>query len=916
MTTLLSSLHEEQQQQQSSTSNTLPNQQQQQQQQWLHRPSFFSNQKFTSTSFSTLLLPLLLLVLLSPQQVDTQPAPYRPVTYAASAVLADSYFYLYGGAVQLGPRGGINFGTNQFLKLDLTKSFDTSNTPWVSLKGELSHTMIQAAPSKDGKHFVTGSNRDNPGALSRIYSIESKTWTVTRNLPRMADMTGYKRPNTGMALDRVTGLIYIYGGMLEFGFSKELSVLDTSGSDATKMGWSLSANQMSIPALYEPFVVYLPTVNKTLVFGGGQTMGTDGYVNSCLPLSSGFLLSKGQTESGLLVENRALNNPPPTGLYQSCRVVLPDGNVFIQGGKDQDRFFGDAWILNVAKWTWKAVIINGPVIEMTRAGHACQLGANGQIIVVGGYFMASSNSSYHVKPDVAIIDTRSWTWSATYNGGPLDYIWPSPSNSTGGGEGNGGSSGGGGGDGGNSDGNSGGNSSESSGLSAGAKGGIGAGVSIAILAGIVGFFVWRRRRSSSPNAPHDKKDNFSSRIQGRDDDGQDKNTAVSAPRGPSYVSPSRHTVQAVHPQAILETPEQVSPTMTSLPVYTGYNMDQRMPNDEIVSTPSPTMAKKRSLFGISKKVSKPNFGDDGSGGTGTDAALAAALFKAEEKESASSRNVVSRKGTLPEQKDSIPFQQMTVNHVRVPSVKTHQQTPQLDTQGSSNSASSTSTNNSSRRPTIHAHTRPSQAVARTLANPQSLVPEEDALYQRFSPGVPVRTMTIQDQGQGGLYTPLTPTSGYGPTSILIGTTGPETLSTSVASPLQQTTILSYPHINAMGAQSQPGHQPAHFGHHSNYNVNSNSNSNNSITVGSDSNNDGTPSTPPFRNAQMTKDLAEITREIENQTMSEPKGPHALVSSPPLGPRPHGTVSSPPLSPRPNAVVSPPLRPRPTQNRSN
>ncbi|KAG0277446.1 hypothetical protein BGZ95_005929 [Linnemannia exigua] len=922
MTTLLSSLHtcsssSEEERQQPSTSNTLPNQQQQQQRLWRHRPSSFSScLKFTSTSFSPFLLPLLLIILLSPQQADAQPAPFQPISYAASAVLADGHFYLYGGAVKFAPKGSFNTGSNQFLKLDLTKTFDTSDTPWVALAGGLTYTMLQAAPSKDGKHFVTGGNRDNLGALSHIYNTESKTWTTTANLPSV-DMTGYKRSNVGMALDKVTGLMYIFGGFQWLGFSKELSILDASGSDATKMGWTLSINQTTLPALYDPFLVYLPTVRKTLVFGGCQAMNSDGYASSCLPLSSGFLLSNGQTESRLSIENRAMDTAP-LPRYQSCRVVLPDGNVFIQGGKDTYTFYADAWILNVTNWTWKTVTITGPLMEMTRAGHACQLGAYGQIIVVGGYFMRGENSLY-VKPDVAVIDTGTWTWKSTYNGGPLDCIWPNPcaAKSTG----NGGSNG----DNQSSDGDGGG-----SGLSAGAKGGIGAGVVVAILAGIIGFIVWRRRRSSSPNAPHDKMGSFLFRSQGRDDDGPEKNTAglanspVSAPRGPSYVSPPRLTVQAVNPQALLETPEQVSPSGTSLPVYTGYYMGGKTPNDEIVSTPSPTMTKKRSLFGISKKSSKPNFGGgDGSvgGDIEKDAALAAALYKAEDKESESSWNAVSRKGTFSEQKDPIPFQQMTENQVRVPSANTHEQKPELDTQGSPNSASSTSTNNSSLRPTIHTNTKPSQATARAFANPQSLVPEEDAMYQRFSPGVPVQTMTIQDQDQDGLYPPLTPTRGYGPTSILIGTTGPQTPSTLVASPLQQTAVMSYPHINAMGAQSQSGHpsamegnthssaffgQPAHFSHHSNNSINSNnsnSNSNNINTMNNDSNNNGTPSTPPSRNAQMTRDLAEIARGIEKQTTSEPKGPHALVSSPPLGPRP-------------NAAAPPPLRPRPAQNRSN
>ncbi|KAF9906372.1 hypothetical protein EC991_000702 [Linnemannia zychae] len=783
--------------------------------------------------------------------------------------------------------------------------------------------MLQAAPSKDGKHFVTGGNRDNPGAISHIYSIDSRKWTTPANL---TDLTGYKRSNVAMALDKVTGMIYIVGGFQMAGFSQELSILDTSSTDATKMNWVYSRNQTVIPGLYDPFATYLPTVSKTLVFGGCHTLGLNGFVSACYPLSSGFLLSGGQTGVGPTIESRALDRAP-LPRYQSCRVVLPDGNVFIQGGKDPSVFYSDAWILDVTDWTWSSVQINGPVMEMTRAGHTCQLGAYGQIIVVGGYFQKSTTSMY-VTPNIAVIDTATWTWKKSYNGGPLDCIWPNPCpapNGGGGGSGNGGNNGSNGPDGG-----------ESSGLSAGAKGGIGAGVGLVLLAaGIFGFIFWRRRRSSLPKAAHDQKGNFTSRTShGRDGAGLEKDTtglggsspvSSAPPRGPSYVSPPRLTVQAVHPQdSAFETSERASPTMTTLPIYTGYLPDGETHNNEIVSTPSPTVTKKHSFFGIPKKSSKSNLGGNNggvgssnSGSVGTDAALAAALLKAEDKVSASSWSPNNHQGTLSDQKDPIPFQQMSVNHVRVPSTKNHNK-PRLDTIESSHSGSSASTNSSRRAPTIHTAIKPSPTTPRHIAGPQSLVPEEEAQYFRFSPGIPVRAMTAQDMGQDGLYPPLTPTRGYGPSSILVGTTGPETPTTSLAmSPLQHTTMMAFPDIIAMGTQPQPGHPgaiggptraSAYFGQSAQVGQsiggdNSNNNGYNSNDI---------PQTPTFRDAQTVK-VDEIAREIESQTSSEPKGPQALVSLPP-GSRPNNpSFSPPPLSPRPNASISPPLRPRPPQH---
>lgn len=502
-----------------------------------------------------------------------------------------------------------------------------------------------------------------------------------------------------------------------------------------------------------------------------------------------------------------------------------------------------------------------------------------------------NNLDYFVKPDVAVIDTGTWTWKTRYTGGPLNCIWPTPCayipgiSDGGSNDNNGGGS--------NNSGGGSNNNDGSSGLSAGAKGGIGAGVAFAILAvGVAGFIFWKRRRSSSPSTPHAKKpDAPSSRLQGGGDAFEKNEAGVSrtihAPRGPAYVSSSQPTVQAVYtppppPHAIVEDPEPTSHTMTTLPLYPGYAT-----SDEIVTTPSPVVSKKRSLFGITKSSSKPNLGgvnNNGYGDEGSDAALAAALLQAED--SSSSRNPSSGSGGFSDNKDHIPFQQMTVNHVRVPSAKSNHQKPQLDSYGSSSTSSSASSPDI-RPPTIQTFVKntiqPSAASPRQLAGPQSLVPEEEAKIQRFSPGVPVRTVTAQDLNQDGHYPPLTPTRGYGSSSILIGSSGPATPTTMVMSPLHHSTIMAYPDLIAMGAQPLPGHPAAieggtrasaYFGQP----AYSHSGSATTTNIDSNDSREGNGS-PLYRDPQMAKDLDRIAREITSQTHLEPpKGPHALVPS--------------------------------------
>ncbi|KAF9289424.1 hypothetical protein BGZ88_007744 [Linnemannia elongata] len=764
--------------------------------------------------------------------------------------------------------------------------------------------MVQATPSKDGLHFVTGGNREIYGPLSYVYSVESGNWTTTPTLPGLATSIGYKRFNVGMALDKVTGLVYMYGGLQEASFSREIAVLDTSSPDATKMTWTLATNSTlpMLPTLYDPSAVFLPTRNKTLVFGGCEHFNsTSGLVSDCYPLNGGFLISNGQSEARLSIERQLLNTPviPPSPRYLSCRVVLPDGNVFIQGGKtrdnNQDFYFADAWILNVTDWTWKSVSITGPEVEMTRAGHACQLGAYGQIVIVGGSIKTNGVDSY-VTPDVAVIDTGSWRWQTRYTGGPLNCIWPSscpPVPGLGGDTGSPNNNNNNNNNDNNNNNNNSNDNNESSGLSAGAKGGIGAGVVLAILA-VGGFIFWKRYRSSSPSTPHDQKpDAPSSRLQGSGDAFETNEAGfsrtINTPRGPAYISPSQPTVQTVYippppPQAIVESQEPASPAMTTPPLYTRYG---NATSDEIASMPSPVVSKKHSLFGITNSSSKSNLGgtnSNGNGDAGSDAALAAALLLAED--SSSSRNPSSRKGTFSDNKDHIAFQQMTVNHIRVPSAKSSQQKPQPDSSESS-STSSAASSPDNRPPTIHTFVKntiqPSAATPRHLAGPQSLVPEEEARIQRFSPGVPVQTVTAQDLNQDGHYPPLTPTRGYGSSSILIGSSGPATPTTLVTSPLHHSTIMAYPDLIAMGAQPLPGHPaaieggtraPGYFGQPA-Y-----SHSGSATTTNIDSNDSGDGNgSPLYRDPQMAKDLDQIAREIKSQSLQEPpKGPHALVRS--------------------------------------
>ncbi|KAG0212670.1 hypothetical protein BGX28_005866 [Mortierella sp. GBA30] len=850
----------------------------------------------------------LIFLLLAPTLISGQTGVlYQPISSAASAILADGGLYIYGGVVQFMPSVQPNIGTKQFLRVDLTKSFDTQNPPWTSLVGHLDYSSINASPSRDGKQLILGGNKGHAGTVAYIYDIDTKQWIGTPDLPGVPNgMDGYKRGNLGMVLDPLTGLVFMYGGFPDFRFSNELSILDTTESDPNKMQWTLSENQTIIPTLYEPNVLYLPNQKQILVFSGCDRFEiSTGFAGNCATLDHGYLISTAPDGKTYSIQRQRFNIGPGVR-YLGCRVTLPDGNVFIQGGKDLTMIYGEAWILNTTSWTWQNVTIKGDITQMTRAGHTCQMGPNGQIVVVGGYIGGPDTSTY-VQPYMAVIDTNTWTWSTKYQGAALSSIWTTlPLPDKGGSNNNsGGNSGNGKGTPAGSDGAPGG-----AGLSSGAKGGIGAGVVIGVLGLGAGFFFWKRRKlhdhskasistdHSAAHKTHQSGFSSSSLIhidKNNNDDDNDGN-------GPIYVVGS--TSQSG------STTYTTPGATTAHPVYAGHEADGKTPLESSdhpspSAVPSNASRSKLGFFSNNSHVKTKT-------GTPDDAALAAALFQAEDKVSSTPKTPklanAHPMNTFPSKQDYIPPQSPVYVYnisVQDPSPPSPSQSLSSASIASSPSAqssssappipkrptmSSSSTTVLSRVPTIHTpvistigpdglHNRDGNGSGhhnnqRPLPGPQS-VPEHEARIERSSPGVKshmFRAMDVVDKD--GFYPPLTPTRLQSPTSILVGSpvsampsTGASFSAAVVAPRGLRTNKRSQSSLAGQNAGEQTGEGTAggigYEGHD-----------------GSSSNQNRGPQSPPqvYRDPQMMKDVSDIQEMIFSESLAEPKGPHAVVNS--------------------------------------
>ncbi|TVY48258.1 Kelch repeat-containing protein [Lachnellula occidentalis] len=107
---------------------------------------------------------------------------------------------------------------------------------------------------------------------------------------------------------------------------------------------------------------------------------------------------------------------PPIRVDPCAAVAAaPDGtsfNVYLYGGQnllpaDNQTQFSDMWILTIPSFTWVQVNMDGQSQPPARAGHTCTM-RDGQIVVVGGYVGAEISCD---SPGIFVFNASSLQWS-------------------------------------------------------------------------------------------------------------------------------------------------------------------------------------------------------------------------------------------------------------------------------------------------------------------------------------------------------------------------------------------------------------------------------------------------------------------------------------------------------------------------
>ncbi|KAK3809189.1 MAG: hypothetical protein J3Q66DRAFT_353179 [Benniella sp.] len=390
----------------------------------LHQRRRSNGRKSLSLSFFLLTTLLLLFTLSLCPTIQAQP-PGRPYIYTsrynAGSTLANNTLFVISGTLSLAPPFK---ATTETLAIPLDRAFSTSAIPWKALAEGPPVLDARVATSVDQDHLVVV-GVDRAGQLVIVYDILSDTWS---DLPPTAvsnQLLKAPRRGVGVSIDKSTGQMVLYGGMMEvqtptnktYSLVGEIDILDTRPT-FDKWSWSaaIESNRPPPPGVTQPIVLYLPTLQQTLIMGGCDGLNaTDGSITRCASFSSGYLVNSMVTaskEPSVPIKYVSMDGPIPSPRLSPCTVVLSNGDVFMYGGVSLTGALSDAWVLSTKSWIWASrTIKNMPVSG--RAGATCQSIAD-QIILVGGFDFTLGVPRQFSQPQVAIINTTSWEWGSNF----------------------------------------------------------------------------------------------------------------------------------------------------------------------------------------------------------------------------------------------------------------------------------------------------------------------------------------------------------------------------------------------------------------------------------------------------------------------------------------------------------------------
>ena len=381
--------------------------------------------------------------------------------WSHQTALLNGTLYIYGGQAKMTGDQTVDTWNNDFLSLDLTKSWDTSTPAFKGLAqpsgppavangylwNDYSNLYMYGGLFSDKPYVEPG-----PSSLWK-YNIRDQSWT---EFPSPRTSRGKHSDNGDVPVQRSAegagisvpelGLSWYFGGHLDL---------------STTPGWSNQIDRVYLKSLLE---FTHPGYNNEAVdalqtTGAGEGGAFRNITQGGLQTDAEFteradgvlVFVPGWGEKGVLIGLAGGNNDtfsqslstldvydiansewfhqqtsgtPPNVCVNACAVIVsaPDAssfNIYLYGGQNLQPYMGqtqysDIYILSIPSFTWIKVDSPGGPSPAPRAGHTCNL-RDSQLVVVGGYIDPSTPCE---SPGVFVFNTSSLSWTNRFSALP------------------------------------------------------------------------------------------------------------------------------------------------------------------------------------------------------------------------------------------------------------------------------------------------------------------------------------------------------------------------------------------------------------------------------------------------------------------------------------------------------------------
>ncbi|KAI1099386.1 hypothetical protein F4804DRAFT_337297 [Jackrogersella minutella] len=395
---------------------------------------------------------------------DRQNSPTTICTrWAGQSALINGTVYFYGGRSKTTGDQQANTWNNDFLSLDVTKSWDISSPALTGLpqpSGPPAVSLGYLWNDLDRLYLYGGEFSDDPVAQPSListwmYDVATSTWseleTPKTSAGNFSDPEGVPvqraAEGAGISVPEL-GVSWYFGGHLDWGttpgWSNQIprvylkSLLEfthpgyaNSGVDSLRSSgapaggayrnitWGGIQNQDGFTERADGVLVYVPGwgPNGILLGLGGGVVGNYGTTDAYSSMST---IDVYDIKTSTWYHQQTSGEAPQVRV-NPCAVIYSAAdassfNIYMYGGQNllpygNQTQYTDMWILTVPSFTWIKVDMFTSTQPPARAGHQCAA-RDSQMIVIGGYVGTEIACD---SPGIYNFDASNLQWKSSFD---------------------------------------------------------------------------------------------------------------------------------------------------------------------------------------------------------------------------------------------------------------------------------------------------------------------------------------------------------------------------------------------------------------------------------------------------------------------------------------------------------------------